>query len=85
MGKIILEGWNVGFKKVEHTKLLRAELGYSLSRAKSITDAALDRQSVAIEVPDDRIERLAIELNELGAKCRVEDIDVLKQVQDEAP
>lgn len=85
MGKIILFGWNIGFDKVAHTKLLRAELGFSLLQAKSITDAVVDRQSVTIEVPDDQIKRLAFELNELGAKCRVDEIDGPKQRQNEAP
>ena len=85
MGKIVLHGWNTGFNKVAHTKLLRTELSYSLAQAKSITDALMDGQSVTIEVADDQIERLAIELNELGAKCRVDEIDGLKQRQNEAP
>lgn len=84
MGKIIFYGWNTGFNKVAHTKLLRAELGCSLLQAKSITDAVLARQSVVIEVADDRIERVAFELNELGAKCRVVEIEALKQRQNEA-
>ena len=84
MGKIILYGWNIGFDKVAHTKFLRAELGYYLLQAKSITDAVVDRQSVTIGVPDDQIERLAFELNELGAKCRVDEIDGPKQKQNEA-
>jgi hypothetical protein len=85
LGKIIIYGWNIGFKKVAHTKLLCAEHGYSLSRAKSITDAVADGQSVTIEVADDRIERLAFELNELGAKCRVDEIDGLKPREDVVP
>jgi ribosomal protein L7/L12 len=85
LGKIILCGWNLGFNKVALTKLLRAEVGYSLPQAKSITDAVADRQSVTIEVADDQIDRLAFELNELGAKFRVDEIDGLKQRQYEAP
>jgi hypothetical protein len=85
MGKIVLCGWNIGFDKVAHTKLLCAELGYSLLQSKSITDAVVDRQSVTIEVADDQIERLAFELNELGMKCKVDEIDELKHGQNEAP
>jgi hypothetical protein len=84
LGKIILYGWNIGFNKVAHTKLLRAELGYSLPHAKSITDSVVDRKSVTIEVADDQIEHLALELNELGVKCRVDGIGRLSQTQDEA-
>jgi hypothetical protein len=83
LGKIIICGWNLGFKKVAHTKLLRSEFGYSLLKAKSITDAVLDSQSVTIEVADDQINRLAFEVNQLGAKCRVCEIDGLKQSQNE--
>jgi hypothetical protein len=78
MGKIILCGWNSGFNKVAHTKLLRTELGYSLLRAKSITDAVVEGQSVTIEVADDQIERVAFELNDLRAKCGVDETDGLK-------
>jgi hypothetical protein len=85
LGKIILYGWKSGFNKVAHTNLLRTELGYSLAQSKSITDTVLDGQSVTIEVADDKIERLAFELNELGAKCRVDEIDGLKQGPNEAP
>ncbi len=84
MGKITIYGWNIGFNKVSHTKLLRAELGYSLLQAKSITDAVVDRQSVAIEVADDKTERFAFEMNELGAKYRVYEIDGVKQGQNDA-
>ena len=49
MGKIVLHGWNTGFNKVAHTKLLRTELSYSLAQAKSITDALMDGQSVTID------------------------------------
>jgi hypothetical protein len=82
--KIILYGWNIGFNKVAHTKLLCAELGYSLLQAKSITDSVVDRKSVTIELADDRVQRLALELNELGVKCRVDGIDRLNQRQNEA-
>jgi ribosomal protein L7/L12 len=85
LGKIIFYGWNIGFNKVAHAKLLRAELGYSLLQAKSVTDSVLDRKSVTIEVADDQIERLALELNELGVKCRVDGIGRLNRRQNEAP
>jgi hypothetical protein len=45
----------------------------------------MDGQSVTIEVADDQAKRLAFELNELGALCRVDEIDGLKQRQNEAP
>jgi ribosomal protein L7/L12 len=84
LGKITICGWNVGFNKVAHTKLLRAELGCSLAESKSITDAVVDLQSVTVEVADDKTERLAIEINELGAQCRVDEIHGVKQRQIDA-
>jgi ribosomal protein L7/L12 len=80
-----LYDWNTGFNKVAHTKLLRAELGYSLLQAKLVTDSVLNRRSVTVEVADDQLERLALELNELGVKCRVDGIEKLNQKPNEAP
>jgi hypothetical protein len=45
----------------------------------------MDRKSVTIEVADDQIERLELELNELGVKCRVDGIGRLNQRENETP
>jgi hypothetical protein len=66
--KIVLRGWNQGFNKVGLTKLLRAELGFPLERAKATTDAVLEGQSVTIEVPDFESERMISLLNSVGVK-----------------
>ena len=81
MGKITVYDWSSGFNKVGHTNLLRAELGYSLSKAKAFTDAVLDRQPVTFDLPDDQMERMAVELSQLGAKFEVGEIGALNQTR----
>jgi len=44
MSIVVIIGWNVGFQKVEFTKMLKSKLGYSLTEAKAVTDAAVDNQ-----------------------------------------
>jgi len=66
--KIVLCGWNQGFNKVGLTKLIRAESGLTLKSAKGITDAVLEGQSIAIEVPDPDLERMISLLNSVGVK-----------------
>ena len=66
--KIVLCGWNQGFNKVGLTKLLRAEPGFTLKCAKAVTDAVLEGQSVAIDVPDTEAERMIAQLNSIGVK-----------------
>ena len=68
MRKLILSGWNVGFNKIGLTKLLQMDLGYSLSRAKAITDTVLGGQSVTVDLKDIRVEQMATKLNELRVK-----------------
>jgi hypothetical protein len=66
--KTILSGWNVGFNKIGHTKLLRAELEYSLRKAKTVTYAVVSGQLATLELADDRIEYLTTKLKALGVK-----------------
>jgi hypothetical protein len=68
MGKIILYDWNIGMNKVGLTKLLRSELGRSLSKAKSVTDAVVKRQPITIELANDKVETTALRLDQLGVK-----------------
>lgn len=68
MKKVILCGWDVGFRKIGLTKLLRQSTGLSLSEAKSITDAVLRDQSVTISVPAEEFESVASELRGLGVR-----------------
>ena len=65
---IAVSGWDAGFQKVRFTELLRHELGYSLSRAKSATDAVLEDQSLELEVAEEKSARLLSLLQEIGVK-----------------
>jgi ribosomal protein L7/L12 len=65
---MILSSWNIGFAKIDFTKVLRSELGYSLQRAKTVTDAILDGHSVTIELRDDQVEEMASKLKGLGLR-----------------
>ncbi len=71
MMTVQLSGWNVGFNKVKFTKLLQESLGYSLMRAKRVTDTILDDEEVTIEVPETQAEILTSSMRELGARCAV--------------
>ena len=68
MKTIVITGWNRGFKKVSLTTLLQTELKYSLSEAKRVTDAVLNNQRIAIELPEELSTRLIETLNEIGVK-----------------
>jgi hypothetical protein len=63
---IIVSGWHIGFDKVGLTKLFRYDYGYSLSKAKTVTDSVLDGKAVTIENPDDRVEEFVMKLDRLG-------------------
>ena len=67
MRKLAVTGWNTGFQKVEFTKLLREELGYSLSGAKDLTDAVLDGEPIHLNFPDERFDEAVGTMSELGA------------------
>jgi hypothetical protein len=67
---VIISGWNDGFKKVEFTKLLKDELGYSLSLAKSVTDRIVDKCRVELLVSESvhgRFTRLSASLGAIVA------------------
>ena len=62
---VIIKGWNIGFKKVEFTKMLQSELGLGLSEAKNITDRVVDKDLVEFHVSGQdyaRVVKLATEL-----------------------
>ncbi|MEO6802642.1 MAG: hypothetical protein ABI197_05270 [Granulicella sp.] len=64
---LIINNWNIGFKKIEFTKMLRSELGLGLSEAKEITDSVLDRKSVELQVSDENYGHMIELATELGA------------------
>ena len=65
--KLVIVGWNVGFQKVEFTKLLRCNFGFSLTEAKSITDKVLDGERAELAVDRGDRSRIANEATALGA------------------
>jgi len=73
MRRITLSGWNVGFDKVGLTNLLRQDLGYSLARAKGITDAVLDKRSVTVQVPDYQVVQMDAKLKAIRARFAVDE------------
>jgi ribosomal protein L7/L12 len=70
---VVIDGWNVGFRKVEFTKMLKSRLGYSLSDAKALTDAVVAEHRVELHVEDSNLSEFQSALNELGAKFSVKD------------
>ena len=74
MKQLVINGWSIGLNKIELTKALRAEFGYSLSEGKSITDQVVDNEE--IRIPFDRAPSVAEDfvrrLREIGAKASIE-------------
>ena len=66
---VIIDGWEIGFRKVEFTSLLRNDFGYSLSEAKAVTDALLDAQRLELEVPDEEADYVLSKCLELGVRA----------------
>jgi ribosomal protein L7/L12 len=62
---VYLRGWKPGFNKVEFTKLMKAEVGVSLSAAKDLTDRLLAGETVIIWVKD--LQRTIDQARSLGA------------------
>jgi len=71
MKEIIIVGWVGGFNKVGCTKILREELGLTISEAKSITDKILENEKVKIKVTENHdVEALVKTLTALGARAK---------------
>ncbi len=64
---LVLAGWSYGFNKVEFTKMLQNELGYSLSVAKNITDQVLTTHPVELLLPESNYELVSHLSRKLGA------------------
>jgi ribosomal protein L7/L12 len=65
--KLIIDGWKIGFEKIQFTKMLREELGLGLLEAKTITDTVLDRKRVELRIGGQDRDRIARRAMELGA------------------
>ena len=69
MTKLMISGWNLGFQKVQFTRLMKQELGLTLQPAKQITDNIMDGEPVELRLPDDQAEHLLAAMQDLGAIC----------------
>ena len=73
MPTVLITGWNEGFQKVEHTKLLKTFAGLSLSDAKHATDAVLEGNSISVFLPTDQAaSAFVLQLQELGAIAKLD-------------
>ena len=72
--KLLIEGWNIGFNKVEFTKLLQRELNLSLSSAKAVTDQILEGKQLKVDVPRKEMDRIVAAAEALGAKVRPDSV-----------
>jgi len=66
--KLALAGWNIGFKKVEFTKLLRVEFGLGQARAKEMTNAIIENHTVEIAIDELRSSEFIARVRKLGVK-----------------
>jgi ribosomal protein L7/L12 len=67
MRRIVVTGRNIVFQKVEFTKTLKLELGCSLSEAKGMTDAVVDRKPIQVDLPEEQFDRVSDRFSKLGA------------------
>jgi ribosomal protein L7/L12 len=75
MKRIVVFGWKLNFDKIGFTKFLRAEFGYSLTKAKDMTDGLLENRSVVFEIAQDQLEHIEYELIKLQADYRAEEVE----------
>lgn len=68
---VLVSGWNAGFEKVRFTFLLQSSMGYSLSRAKRVTDSILENSDIALQVEDAQMDDLLSSMRNLGVRCAV--------------
>jgi hypothetical protein len=76
---LIINGWNVGFRKVEFTKMLQSELNLGLFEAKSTTDRVLDKERVELHVSGQNYARIVELATDLGVVVLGNDIEVACQ------
>jgi ribosomal protein L7/L12 len=66
-------GWDPGFRKVSHTKLLQERCSLGLAEAKEATDALLRGAAITLRVASQlEAEALVVQLSKLGAHARVQ-------------
>ena len=64
---LIVSDWEIGFQKVEFTKLQQKELGPRLAAAKANTDRILERKPVVFELTQADAVNVAKKMKGLGA------------------
>jgi ribosomal protein L7/L12 len=74
MKRITFKGFVYGMQKVEFTKMLRIEMGLTLSEAKHITNDITEGKIVHLDVETEvKAESLYIKATELGVVCEISD------------
>jgi ribosomal protein L7/L12 len=68
-----ITGWNVGFRKIECTKILQSAAGLGSTEAKQMTDAVLGGETRVIEMKSEsEAKTLVTQLEQLGAVANVD-------------
>lgn len=75
MKEVILTGWNNGLKKISLTHLLKGKCCMSFTQAKLVVDALVDGITVKVTCEDP--EGFVKEATELGAICKVSEVNYL--------
>jgi hypothetical protein len=65
MNNVNITGWQVGFNKIEFTKLLREDFNFSLSQAKKNTDNLLEGKIIQLSFNENKKNKLINKLNKL--------------------
>jgi ribosomal protein L7/L12 len=75
--RIVFQGWEIGFQKVNFTKMVREELGLGLFDGKSITDRVLAGDRVELVVSSEKYEMVAKRAGDLGAVVLTENVEAI--------
>lgn len=74
MSKVVITGWNEGFKKIAVTKLLREKVELPLYEAKDCVDRCLDGEIVTLEVENIEVARAVVSaILQLNGIAKVEE------------
>lgn len=72
MHTVVITGWEAGFLKVSHSKLLQETAAMSLSEAKAATDSVLEGTPVSISTATEvEAQDLVMRLHQLKAVAHV--------------
>ncbi len=74
MKRLTLKGCVYGMQKVEFTKMLKIEMGLTLSEAKHITNDITEGKIVHLDIETkEKAESLYAKATELGVVCEISD------------